>query len=155
MPVATSSANSWRTHCGGNNILTVKENNIGLIRALAYGWRHKNMYERNMTIEKIAKTEHKAEHTIYKYMALAYLSPKIVANIMAATAPLVDLQTLFTIVAKHMDFKEQEKSFIIATYESILLKFSQRYLYAKNLFFFNSCYFYDRLCRRKNWRNEI
>lgn len=78
---------------------------------MAYGWRHKNMYERNMTIEKIAKTEHKAERTIYKYMALAYLSPKIIADIMDATAPLVDLQTLFTIVAKHMDFKEQEKEF--------------------------------------------
>lgn len=108
------------------------------------------MYERGMTIEEITKTEHKAERTIYKYMALAYLSPKIVSDIMDATALVLDLQTLFTIAAKHMDFKEQGKSFIIATYESILLKFSQRCLYAKNLFFFNSCYFYDRLCGRKN-----
>lgn len=120
------------------------------MRALAYGWRHKNMYGHNLTIEEIAKTEHKAERTIYKYMALAYLFPKIVADIMDATALVLDLQTLFILVAKHMDFKEQGKSFIIATYESILLKFSQRCLYAKNLFFFNSCYFYDRLCRRKN-----
>lgn len=79
------------------------------MRALAYGWRHKNMYGHNLTIEEIAKTEHKAKHTIYKYMVLAYLFPKIVADIMYAAAPLVDLQTLFIIVAKHMDFKEQGK----------------------------------------------
>ena len=95
----------------GNNILTVKENNIGLTRSLAYGWRYKNMYERGMTIEEITKTEHKAERTIYKYMALAYLSPKIVSDIMDATALVLDLQTLFTIAAKHVNFKEQEKEF--------------------------------------------
>lgn len=95
----------------GNNILTVKENNIGLMRALAYGWRYKKMYERSLTIEEITKAEHKAERTIYKYMALAYLSPKIVTDIMDATAPAIDLQSLFTIAAKHMDFKEQEKEF--------------------------------------------
>lgn len=53
------------------------------------------MYERGMTIEEITKTEHKAERTIYKYMALAYLSPKIVTDIMDATTPVIDLQTLF------------------------------------------------------------
>ncbi len=78
---------------------------------MAYGWRYKNIYERGMTIEEITKTEHKAERTIYKYMALAYLSPKIVTDIMDATAPAVNLQTLFTLAARHMDFKEQEKEF--------------------------------------------
>lgn len=81
------------------------------MRALAYSWRYKNMYERGMTIEEITKTEHKAERTIYKYMALAYLSPKIVTDIMDATAPAVDLQTLFAIAAKYVDFKKQEKEF--------------------------------------------
>ncbi len=69
------------------------------------------MYERGMTIEEITKTEHKAERTIYKYMALAYLFPKIVADIMDAAALVLDLQTLFTIAAKHVNFKEQEKEF--------------------------------------------
>ncbi len=81
------------------------------MRALAYGWRHKNMYGHNLTIEEIAKTEHKAKHTIYKYMVLAYLFPKIVADIIYAAAPLVDLQPLFTIAAKHVNFKEPEKEF--------------------------------------------
>lgn len=81
------------------------------MRALAYGWRHKSMFERGITIEQITKTEHKAERTIYKYLALAYLSPKIVSDIMDGTAPAVDLQTLFAIATKHMDFKEQKNMF--------------------------------------------
>lgn len=81
------------------------------MRTLAYGWRYKSMFERGITIEQITKTEHKAERTIYKYLALAYLSPKIVSDIMDATALVLDLQTLFTIAAKHVNFKEQEKEF--------------------------------------------
>ncbi|MDE6477950.1 MAG: hypothetical protein K2L94_01735, partial [Alphaproteobacteria bacterium] len=93
----------------GRAVMTVKENNQQLIRALAYGWRYKSMFERGITIEQIAKTEHKAERTIYKYLALAYLSPNTVADIMDGTAPAIDLQTLFAIAAKHTNFKEQEK----------------------------------------------
>lgn len=95
----------------GRAVMTVKENNQQLIRALAYGWRYKSMFERGIPIEQIAQTEHKAERTIYKYLALAYLSPKVVSDIMDGTAPAIDLQALFTIAAKHMDFKEQEKEF--------------------------------------------
>lgn len=95
----------------GRAVMTVKENNQQLIRALAYGWRYKSMFERGIPIEQIAQTEHKAERTIYKYLALAYLFPKVVSDIMDGTAPAIDLQALFTIAAKHMDFKEQEKEF--------------------------------------------
>ncbi len=103
------STNRYET-CG-RTVMTMQENNLQLTRALAYGWRYKSMFERGITIEQIAKTEHKAERTIYKYLALAYLSPKIVSDIMNGSAPAVDLQTLFNIAAKHMDFKEQEKEF--------------------------------------------
>ena len=95
----------------GRTVMTIQENNLQLMRALAYGWRYKSMFERGQNARQIAKTEHKAERTIYKYLALAYLSPKIVSDIMDGTAPVVDLQTLFAIAAKHMDFKEQEKDF--------------------------------------------
>ena len=93
----------------GRAIMTVKENNQQLIHALAYGWRYKSMFERGISIEQIAKTEHKAERTIYKYLALAYMSPNSIAEIMDGTAPAIDLQTLFTIAAKYRNFKEQEK----------------------------------------------
>lgn len=93
----------------GRTVMTIQENNLQLMRALAYGWRYKSMFERGQNAQQIAKTEHKAERTIYKYLALAYLSPKIVSDIMDGAVPAVDLQTLFSIAAKHMDFKAQEK----------------------------------------------
>lgn len=95
----------------GRTVMTIQENNLQLMRALAYGWRYKSKFEHSQNAPQIAKAEHKAERTIYKYLALAYLSPKIVSDIMDGTAPAVDLQTLFTIAAKHTDFKEQEKMF--------------------------------------------
>lgn len=95
----------------GRTVMTIQENNLQLMRALAYGWRYKSMFERGQNAQQIAKTEHKAERTIYKYLALAYLSPKIVSDIMDGTAPAIDLQTLFTIAAKYTNFKEQEKMF--------------------------------------------
>lgn len=96
----------------GRTIMTVKENNLQLIRALAYGWRYKSMFERGQTIGQITKIEHKAERTIYKYLALAYLSPKIITTILDGNVPIsVNLQNLFAISAKHSTFKDQEKEF--------------------------------------------
>ncbi|MCM1294042.1 MAG: hypothetical protein NC311_00570 [Muribaculaceae bacterium] len=96
----------------GRTIMTTRENNLQLIRALAYGWRYKSMFERGQTIGQITKIEHKAERTIYKYLWLGYLSPKIISVIMDGNAPTsVDLQKLFSVAAKHSNFKDQEREF--------------------------------------------
>lgn len=96
----------------GRTIMTTKENNLQLIRALAYGWRYKSMFERGQTIGQITKVEHKAERTIYKYLVLAYLSPKIITTILDGNVPIsVNLQNLFAISAKHSTFKDQEREF--------------------------------------------
>lgn len=96
----------------GRTIMTTKENNLQLIRALAYGWRYKSMFERGQTIGQITKVEHKAERTIYKYLALAYLSPKIITTILDGNVPIsVNLQNLFAISAKHSTFTDQEREF--------------------------------------------
>lgn len=96
----------------GRTIMTTRENNLQLIRALAYGWRYKQLYERGITASAIAKTEHRAERTVYKYLWLGYLSPKIISVIMDSNAPAsVDLQTLFSIASNSTDFKVQEHMF--------------------------------------------
>lgn len=96
----------------GRTIMTAKENNLQLIRALAYGWKYKQLYERGMTASAIAKTEHRAERTVYKYLWLGYLSPKIISAIMDGNAPTsVDLQKLFSIATKYLIFNDQEKDF--------------------------------------------
>lgn len=94
--------------------MTTKENNLQLIRALAYGWKYKQLYERGMTASAIAKTEHRAERTVYKYLWLGYLSPKIISAIMDGNVPAsMDLQTLFSITSNSTDFKAQERKFFI------------------------------------------
>ena len=50
--------------------------------------------------------------TIYKYLSLAYLSPRIIGAIMDSNVPThVNLQTLFGIASKHEGFREQEAAF--------------------------------------------
>lgn len=60
----------------------------------------------------IRRDEHRADSTVYKYMNLAYLSPKIIGDILDGEVPThINLQTLFCIAEKHSDFGKQESAF--------------------------------------------
>ena len=61
-----------------------------------------------MPTDDIAKQERISKRTIYKYLNLAYLSPKIVNQLLNGTLT-VNLQTLFEITSKNLSFEEQEK----------------------------------------------
>jgi hypothetical protein len=96
----------------GTTILTKAENAANLIRALAYGWHYKKLYESGTPVQEIEKQEKIAHRTIYKYLNLAYLSPKITTAIMESTIPpYINLQTLFGIASKYDGVKEQKKVF--------------------------------------------
>ena len=96
----------------GRTMLTVKENNRQLIRALAYGWRYKQMYENGVPVEHIQRREKIAHRTVYKYLNLAYLSPRIIESILYTNcSPEMDLQNLFKIASSYTDFKDQESAF--------------------------------------------
>ncbi len=96
----------------GTNIITRTENANALIRALSIAWKYKKMYEAGITAEDIMKKEKIASRTVYKYINLSYLSPKIVNSIMDSNVPLhVNLQALFEIASKYDTFAKQEKSF--------------------------------------------
>lgn len=63
-------------------------------------------------VDQIKRTEHRADRTVYKYMNLAYLSPKIIGDILEGDVPShVNLQTLFGIAEKYADFDKQESVF--------------------------------------------
>jgi hypothetical protein len=49
------------------------------------------------------------KRTIYKYLNLAYLSPKIVNQLLSGTLT-INLQTLFDIASKNLSFEEQENN---------------------------------------------
>lgn len=83
-----------------------------LIKALAYAWKYKKEYENGVGIKAIAKNEQRDQRTIYKYLNLAYLSPRIINDIMDGKIPPdINLQTLFQIASKHENFADQERAF--------------------------------------------
>lgn len=83
-----------------------------LIKVLAYAWKYKKEYENGVDIKTIAKNEQRDQRTIYKYLNLAYLSPRIINDIMdSKIPPHINLQTLFQIASKHEDFVKQEGMF--------------------------------------------
>ena len=50
------------------------------------------------------------KRTIYKYLNLADLSPKIVNQLLSGTQT-INLQKLFKIASKNLSFEEQENTF--------------------------------------------
>lgn len=65
-----------------------------------------------VAVDQIKRTEHRADRTAYKYMNLAYLSPKIINDILEGEVLAhVNLQTLFGIAEKYADFDKQESAF--------------------------------------------
>lgn len=82
------------------------------ILIMAYAWKYKKEYENGVGIKAIAKNEQRDQRTIYKYLNLAYLSPRIINDIMdSKIPPHINLQTLFQIASKYEDFVKQEGMF--------------------------------------------
>ena len=93
-------------------VLSITDNNHLIVKAFATAWRYKNLYEGGVGIKKIARDEKRDLRTIYKYLNLAYLSPKIINS--ALNGELhnhTNIQELFLIAEKYENFAEQEKSF--------------------------------------------
>ena len=93
-----------------SSILTKTANASILIRALAYAWRYRQLYEQGVPVQEIVEEEQVSRRTIYKYLNLAYLSPRIVNYIMEGKEEItISLQELFTIASSTNTFKEQEE----------------------------------------------
>lgn len=101
-----------KRHCKGASLKSkgrvVNDNNRLIVRAFAYAWRYKKLYESGMQTDDIAKQERISKRTIYKYLNLAYLSPRIVNQLLNGVLT-INLQTLFDIASKNLGFEEQEK----------------------------------------------
>ena len=97
-------------NAGKVGLMSVNDNNHLIVRAFAYAWKFKKLYEKGVRIEDIMKQEKMTKRTIYKYLNLAYLSPKIVNQLLSGTLT-INLQTLFDIASKNLNFEEQEKVF--------------------------------------------
>lgn len=97
-------------NAGKVGLMSVNDNNHLIVRAFAYAWKFKKLYEKGVRMEDIMKQDKMTKRTIYKYLNLAYLSPKIVNQLLSGTLT-INLQTLFDIASKNLNFEEQEKVF--------------------------------------------
>ncbi len=93
---------------GKVGLMSVNDNNRLIVRTFAYAWRYKKLYEKGIRMEDIMKQEKMTKRAIYKYLNLAYLSPRIVNQLFSGTLT-VNLQKLFEIASKNLNFEEQEK----------------------------------------------
>lgn len=94
-------------NAGKVGLMSINDNNRLIVRAFAYAWRYKKLYEKSLSTDDIAKQERISKRTIYKYLNLAYLSPKLVNQLLNGTLT-VNLQKLFDITSKNFSFEEQE-----------------------------------------------
>lgn len=95
-------------NAGKVGLMSINDNNRLIVRAFAYAWRYKKLYEKGIRMEDIMKQEKMTKRTIYKYLNLAYLSPRIVNQLLSGTLT-INLQALFDIASKNLSFEEQEK----------------------------------------------
>lgn len=95
-------------NAGKVGLMSINDNNHLIVRAFAYAWKFKKLYEKGIRMEDIMKQEKMTKRTIYKYLNLAYLSPRIVNQLLSGTLT-VNLQTLFEVASKNLSFEEQEK----------------------------------------------
>lgn len=95
-------------NAGKIGLISINDNNRLIVRALAYAWKFKKLYEKGLSTDNIAKQEKMSKRTIYKYLNLAYLSPKVVNQILDGTLT-VNLQKLFEMASKTKDFQEQDR----------------------------------------------
>ena len=99
-------------NAGKVGLMSINDNYRLIIRALAYAWKFKKLYEKGLSTDDIAKQEKMSKRTIYKYLNLTYLSPRIINQLLDGTLT-INLQTLFEIASKNLSFDEQEKMLAI------------------------------------------
>lgn len=93
-----------------NGILTVTDNNHLILKAFATAWRYREMYKECGDVDKIINSEHVAPRFVYKHLALAYLNPQIINNLLSGkcTMPVRDILDK---ASRSQDLYEQESLF--------------------------------------------
>lgn len=107
MVVINRGLSSNTYNAGKVGLMSINDNNRLIVRAFAYAWRYKKLYESGMPTNEIAKQENISKRTIYKYLNIAYLSPKLVNQLLSGTVT-ISLQKLLEIASRDLCFEKQE-----------------------------------------------
>ncbi len=79
------------------------------MRGLALGWKFAKEMERGKTARELEKETGLQHRTIYRYINLKYLSPRIIKDIFENKNPTnLRLSELMGLADKYLDFMEQE-----------------------------------------------
>lgn len=68
-----------------NGVLTTTDNNHLIVKAFATAWKYRDMYEECGDVDAVAQTAKATTRTIYKYLDLVYMNPKIVNNLLSGS----------------------------------------------------------------------
>ena len=110
-PILVANVSSVKLRNGiARNILTIRQLNESLVRALARGWQLKKISERGGGMRVLEKEVHMTKRTITRYINLCYLSPRIVGDILEYKNPdNLTLRELMNLAEGQVDFEKQEK----------------------------------------------
>jgi hypothetical protein len=90
--------------------VSIDENQQSIVRAFAYAWKYRQMYEEYGNVKQIIKSEKMTQRTIYRYLNLSYLSPKIINEVMGMEKK-INIKELLVLAPKYDDFQKQENHF--------------------------------------------
>jgi len=96
---------------GPHGLMTVNENNRLITMAFIQAQRVREIYERTGDGDAVLASEKISCTTFYRYLALAYLSPRVVNELMSGKINM-PLRDIYEMVAKSQDFAEQERLFL-------------------------------------------
>jgi hypothetical protein len=80
--VITKGQQLTKYNTGRRGLMLLSENNHLIVRAFALAHKYKETYERTGNLEELVKTEKTSWRSMYRYLNLAYLDPRIVNDVM-------------------------------------------------------------------------
>ena len=92
------------------SLMTMTENNHLIVKAFTYAFKYRKMYEETGNTDTILESENITWRTLYKYLTLAYLSPRVVNALMSGKLK-IPLRDLYDKATKHQEFEDQERLF--------------------------------------------
>jgi bifunctional ADP-heptose synthase (sugar kinase/adenylyltransferase) len=102
---------SNRYTVGPRGLMSVNENNRLITMAFTQAQRVREIYERTGDGDTVLASEKISCTTFYRYLALAYLSPRVVNELMSGKLDM-PLRDIYELTSKSQDFAEQEKLFL-------------------------------------------
>lgn len=95
---------------GKAGLMTTTDNNHLIAQAFTQAYRIKNLYEECGDADKIIARDKMSPTTFYRYLNLAYLSPRIINALMSGKLNM-PLRVIYDLASKYQDFAEQERLF--------------------------------------------